>query len=186
MTGRAIPAGGWAALLLAAALAAVALPAVGAIIDGPLGGREATPFRGKALSGAPLGLDELLGAREFLVLTFWGINCKPCLKEMELLGALWAKAPFRERANIIAVNADGLPADRLAEEMARRSIHVGYPVLPDEGRAVTGAYLNEVVPMTVLIDRSRRIVCTILGSNPNDVRRLEEIVMSRSGKGPKR
>lgn len=175
----------WATALLAALCvlaAAVPVPAQEGPEQGAGGPAEvALPFSARTLSGDELGLDALLRGKRYVVLTFWGLNCSPCLKEIARLNALWGNPSFREKAGMLAVNTDKVGPKRLVAEMAKRNIEIAFPVATDEGYEITNAYVNGIIPLTVLIDGDRRIRMSILGADPEELTVMEKIVLAAKG-----
>lgn len=147
------------------------------VLPGMTDGETVRSFSGETLSGEPLTLGSLLDGKDFLVVMFWGINCKPCLAEIALLSDLWENHEVRKRARVICVNTDGLDAKTLLDEMARKNIEVALPVVPDENQAITDSFVDGLIPLTVLIDRDRRIRLSILGAGSENVDLLRDMII---------
>ena len=139
---------------------------------------KASPFSCTTLSGERLAYESLAGGRPYLVLVFFGVNCKPCQKEIAQLNELVRNRAFREQAGVYAVNADGYPAGKLAAELKRREITVDFPVIPDDNQAITNLYVEGVVPLTVVIDRDGRILLSVVGARPESVRKIEKLILA--------
>jgi peroxiredoxin len=136
------------------------------------------------LSGETATLDSLVEGKDRLVMVFWGVNCLPCLQEIEQLNREWEGPEFRRRLRMIAVNTDGLGAGALLKEMATREISIAFPVVTDEDHRITDTFVNGLIPLTVVIGKDRTVRKMFLGGGEETVDRVREEVLS--GRGEKR
>jgi hypothetical protein len=51
------------------------------------------------------------------------------------------------------------------------------PVVPDENQAITDSFVDGLIPLTVLIDRDRRIRLSILGAGSENVDLLRDMII---------
>lgn len=144
-------------------------------------GEIVEPFSCEGLSGETITFESLLDGKDFLVIVFWGVNCGPCVQEFERLSAMWANPRFRQRAAMIAVNTDGRGAETLKDQMEERRIRIPFPVIPDEDQMITNAYVDGLIPLTVLIDRERRVRFSILGGGEEGTLLLERSILGDGG-----
>ena len=133
--------------------------------DAALVGSAAPPLRLPDPAGRVRSLDEWKG--RLVLVNFWASWCAPCVAEMPLLDRFG-----RERAaqgwSVVGIAADGAGPTRAF--LARHP--VGYPILIDDpeapGRArdASQSYGNrhDVLPYSVLVDRSGHIVAQHAGS----------------------
>ncbi len=113
-------------------------------------GRRYLDFEAPRLSGGQFRLSDSIGKRVVL-LQFWGIRCSPCLAEMTFLAELQRSAP--QGLEIVAVNTDALPAERLREAMAARSLNPPFSIVCDQDSSASKRYTHWLIPVLVLIDR---------------------------------
>lgn len=138
----------------------------------------APSFSCTTLSGTKLTSDTLAEGRPYVVLIFFGVNCKPCQTKIAQLNAVWRNERFREKARIYAVNADGFDAARLSAEVAKRQISIDFPVVVDDNQVITNLYVDRIVPLTVVIGNRDRILLTSIGARVNSVRKIEEMILA--------
>ncbi len=139
---------------------------------------KAAPFSGMTLSGQKVTLETIRLGKPFAVLTFFGVSCIPCQKKMGQLNELWRDDRFREKTALYAVNADGLSAEKLVEEMARRNIKIDFPVIADDNQAITNLYVDGIVPLTVVIDNQDRVVISLVGARPEGARKMADHILA--------
>ncbi len=107
----------------------------------------APDFALKSDSGRNLRLREMRG--QVVMINFWATWCGPCREEMPKLQQLYGK--YRaDGFMLLGVNIDDNSAN--AVRMARK-LGVTFPVLFDQGKAVSKLYQVDAMPSTVLIDR---------------------------------
>lgn len=128
------------------------------------------------LDGDRFSLSDHVG-RDVIVISFWATWCAPCLNELPHLSELYEKAKD-QGLMVVAVSMDEPNTQAEVAPMARR-LGLEMPVVIDaEQRAVRLYNKGRDAPMTVVIDRSGRIVKAQAGFNPGDEVRLEEQVMA--------
>lgn len=136
--------------------------------------RQATPLADSPLIGQPvpsLSLPDLDGQLHRLtdyrgrrvLLNFWASWCVPCLAEMPALNQ--AQAKFGKQGVIVVGIAMDEPK-RIHAFLAARPMN--YPILLGQSRAPSTSLqlgnIHEVLPYSVLIDASGRIVATHAGA----------------------
>jgi thiol-disulfide isomerase/thioredoxin len=170
-----------AAIILVAFLAvAGGVRVSGASADDP---PPAPPFSGTTLDGRKLTFEALSEGRPYVVLVFFGVNCKPCQKEIALLNDCWRNEAFRDRARFYAINADGFDGRRLSAELERRKIKVDFPVIPDDNQVITNQYVDGIVPLTVVIGKKDRILLSVIGARIEKIRKIEELILAGKESG---
>lgn len=126
--------------------------------------REAIDFSLPLLDGSEeVTLEDYRG--QVVYLTFWASWCVPCRQEMPYLAQL-RKRHEGEGLEIIGINVDeSLPeALQFAEDYK-----LSFPLLWDEDRAVSKAYLVPGYPTHYLVDRRGKIRFSGLGFSLKDV-----------------
>jgi peroxiredoxin len=129
-------------------------------------GTVATDFSARDIEGRTVRLSDYLGKQAILI-DFWATWCEPCLAEMSHLRKLY-EANKSKGFVVIAVSMDG--PDTVAEvpSFAKRNGMV-FPVVLDEDSHVAGVYNpKKAAPLSVLIDKSGKVVKTHEGYNPGD------------------
>jgi peroxiredoxin len=126
----------------------------------PKAGQAAPDFTLKSTSGKNLRLRELRG--EVVLINFWATWCGPCRQEMPLLNKLYTQ--YRPAGFVLlGVNIDDDPA--AARDMAGK-LGVGFPVLFDADKRVSRQYDVDMMPATLLVDRSGTIRYVHRGYRP--------------------
>ena len=119
----------------------------------------AEKFSLPGLDGKQVKLEDSLG-KGYVVLNFWARWCASCEEEVPQLAALM-RSPGADKAVFIGVNV-GDTAAKAAKFVAKT--RYPYLVALDKDKAVAKKYGVLGLPVTVIIDRSGRIV--FRGSRP--------------------
>lgn len=143
--------------------------------EGLKAGEQAPQFAGKDLSGATVDLASLLRENKAVLVNFWGLRCGACLQEMPSLAALHAKYKGKG-LSIVGVNVDGVGADVIKAQLPRLQVSPPYTVMTDEELKVADLYKLAAAPLTILMDRSGKIVYTHEGYRPGDEKELDTSV----------
>jgi mono/diheme cytochrome c family protein/peroxiredoxin len=121
--------------------------------------------------GRTVSLDQHRG--RLVLVTFWGATCGPCLKELPNLERLADR--FRD-AGLIVLPVCVDPADP-AEARAVASGRISHlPVFADSDGSARLGYDVQVLPTTVLIDQSGRLIGSAQGSRGWDRPEVEELI----------
>ncbi|MEM9622319.1 MAG: TlpA disulfide reductase family protein [Pseudomonadota bacterium] len=132
---------------------------------------EAAPdFTLKTLTGPNLRLEEYRG--QVVLINFWASWCGPCRQEMPVLDRLHQRYEDTGFA-VLGVNVEGevKPAKEIVDKT-----NVTFPVLIDEGQAVSELYDLEAMPSTVVVDRDGLVRYVHLGYKPGDEAKYVEVV----------
>lgn len=118
-------------------------------------GKPAPAFELADLAGNPLRLADFSG-KKLVWLNFWGLRCGPCVRELPVLQKIYKT--YKDRGLVIvAVNADGVDAEFLKNQLAQRddlkAAGITFPVAPDAAFSVIDAYGLMGAPLNVLIDK---------------------------------
>ncbi len=150
---------------------------------GAIVGRKRPDFRLKDLDGLPREIGEWDGHP--LIVNFWASWCLPCRREIPAFIEL-QKRYGPEGLRFIGIAVDERPAVRTYAEGL--GIEFNYPVLvgTEEAIEVARDYGNEagILPYTVAIDRSGRIVQVQFGEFP--LKDIEALIESLIGDGRSR
>ena len=132
---------------------------------------EAAPdFTLKTLGGPNLRLEEYRG--QVVLINFWASWCGPCRQEMPILDRLHQRYEDTGFA-VLGVNVEGeaAPAQKIVDKT-----NVTFPVLIDEGQAVSELYELEAMPSTVVVDRDGVVRYVHRGYKPGDEAKYVEVV----------
>lgn len=153
------------------ALPAASLEATPAPPAAPAPAPFALPdFESSALGGGRVALHELL-ARGPVLLNFWALWCKPCLKELPELDHL--QREYGDRGfTVLAVNGDS-PVDVTRVAPFVKSRGYTFPVVTDLDGRLRRRFQVNALPTAILLDGQGRIVWTNQGYRPGDEKTLE-------------
>ena len=118
----------------------------------------APQFALKDLSGKTASLSEYKG--KVLLLNFWATWCAPCRREMPDL-IKWQKEYQSRGLQIIGITH--LPYRRSDVQRVVRQMKVNYPVLLGTDELAALYKVDEVLPVTIVIDREGKVRSRILG-----------------------
>ena len=160
-----------AGLLPAAAALVLACTPAGSGAASPTKGGEATDFSARDLEGRTFRLGEHLG-RHAVLLDFWATWCQPCQAEFPHLQRLYTEN--RERGFVVvAIAMDGPETIAEVPSFVRRN-NLTFPVVLDEDSRIAALYNpRKAAPLSILIDKTGRIVKVREGFNPGDDALLE-------------
>ena len=131
---------------------------------------EAPDFTLKSLEGSNLRLEEYRG--QVVLINFWARWCGPCRQEMPLLDRLHHRYEDTGFA-VLGINVEGEAAP--AQEIVDKT-KVTFPILIDEGQAVSELYNLEAMPSTVVVDRDGIVRYIHRGYKPGDEAKYVEVV----------
>lgn len=133
----------------------------------------ATPpdFELATLSGETVRLSDHLG-RDVILIDFWATFCKPCLRSMPKLDALYEK--YRSRGFVVlGVSIDSPNELDEVRAMASR-MEIDFPILLDQETRVVALYNPKTsAPYSVLIGRDGRVLRRQEGYTAGDEGSLE-------------
>lgn len=166
-----------AAVVLGLAASACGSDGAGRGAASPTSGsvERATDFAARDIEGKTFKLSDHLG-KDVVLLNFWSTFCEPCLHEFPHMRKLQDK--YRGKGLVIvAVAMDGPETVAQVEPFARRN-QLNFPVLLDEDSHVVSIYNpKKSAPMSIVIDRSGKVVSRREGYNPGDEEFLEADVV---------
>jgi thiol-disulfide isomerase/thioredoxin len=127
---------------------------------------EAPDFALRTLQNQNLRLSEFRG--EVVLLNFWASWCGACRQAMPSLNDMYGKYRL---AGLVMLSVNVEDDFRRATSMAK-SLSIAFPVLLDERREVSKSLRIELMPTTLLIDRSGVIRYRYTGYNLNDEQKI--------------
>ena len=130
-------------------------------------------FNTELLSGDEIKFSEMYSNGVTLV-NFWALWCKPCRVEMKALKELYEKySP--QGFQILGINQDS-PRSVAKVESYIASHEVKYDVALDPNKELFEMFNGQVVPLTLLYDKSGKVVYQNTGYLPGDEFKLEEAI----------
>ena len=134
-------------------------------------GTVATDFAAQDTTGATLHLSSYLN-KNVILIDFWATWCQPCLEEMPHLRRLY-EANKANGLVVIAVSMDGPETVAEVPSFAQRN-RLTFPVVLDQDSHVASIYNpRKAAPLTLLIDRTGKIVMVHEGYNPGDEQTIQ-------------
>jgi thiol-disulfide isomerase/thioredoxin len=109
------------------------------------------------LDGSHVSSKELAG--KIVLLNFWATWCGPCKDEMPAFERL-RKSLDQDKFVLLTVTTD-LQRDGIRHFLRNLGLHL--PVLFDEDREVSGAYMVRALPTTVIIGRTGTVLGRAVG-----------------------
>ena len=106
---------------------------------------------GRSLEGQQYTLGSLQG--KVVVISFWATWCMPCRAEIPMLNSIYEEL-HDQGLVILGITAE--PASVVQDFLKDRPI--SYPVVIDQGAAITNRYKVQAFPTLVVIDREGKIV----------------------------
>ena len=106
------------------------------------------------------------------MINFWATWCEACMEEMPSLVALreqYAPKGFE----ILGVNVDENPAQSAPD--AVKNMGIKFPIFTDKSNALAELFDVHAIPLTVIIDKSRKILLVEPGGrdwNTEDMQQL--------------
>jgi peroxiredoxin len=129
-------------------------------------GAIAADFVSRDIDGKTLRLSDYLG-KQAVLLDFWATFCEPCLAEMPHLRRLY-DANKSKGFVVIAIAMDGPETVAEVPNFAKRN-QMTFPVALDEDSHVASIYNpKKSAPLSVLIDKTGKVVKIHEGYNPGD------------------
>jgi thiol-disulfide isomerase/thioredoxin len=120
-------------------------------------------------------LEDLRG--QWVVINYWAPWCKPCIAEIPQLNVLDTQYP---QVTVLGVNYDGASGAEL--EQQRQQLGVTFASLEVDPVAQLGTSRPEVLPTTLILDPTGRLVATLLG--PQTLDSLVKVTEQGAGKAP--
>ncbi len=130
-------------------------------------------FSTELLSGDEIQFSEMY-ANGVTLVNFWALWCKPCRVEMKTLKRLYEKYSNQE-FQILGINQDS-PRSVAKVESYIVSHEVKYHIALDPNKELFEMFNGQVVPLTLLYDKSGKVVYQSTGYLPGDEFKLEEAI----------
>jgi thiol-disulfide isomerase/thioredoxin len=135
---------------------------------------RAPALAARTLDGGQARLGDYLGTHVVL-LEFWSIFCKSCIEEMPHIMAL--RERYRSQGfEVLSINTDIFSDARILTALKKAGVKIDYPVLRDSRQEIAKAYNVEILPVTVIIDRSGWIRLYQEGYRPGDEERFDSLI----------
>lgn len=131
---------------------------------------SAYTLKGTDIEGKPLDLDELL-IQGPVLLDFWALWCKPCLKELPQLDKVQARWAARG-LTVVAINTDS-PVELARVRPFVRSARYRFRVLTDPSGELKRRFDVNTLPTSLLIAPDGLVLWTNQGYRPGDEKALE-------------
>ena len=157
---------GLARLVLALALLPVSASTLAEAPMQPVEERVPVPGAFVDDGGAPVRLESLRG--RLVLLNFWATWCAPCVEELPAMNAAWA-ALEGEGVGMLAINAG--EARETVEAFLER-VPVDFPVALGDAARTLPDWSVRVLPTTLVLDASGRVVYEALGPRDWDAEAL--------------
>ncbi|MBU1102010.1 MAG: TlpA family protein disulfide reductase [Bacteroidetes bacterium] len=136
---------------------------------------KAPNFMLENIDGDLVELNDYLGESPIL-LSFWATWCKPCHEEMVQLNRIYEEYES-EGFVMLAISTDNEKSIAKVKPFIK-SKGYSFEVLYDTNQEVSRKYYAQMVPYTVIIDKSGEIVYSHMGYKKGDEKKIEELVIN--------
>ena len=137
-------------------------------------GATASDFSARDIDGKTVQLSTYLG-KQAVLLNFWETWCEPCVAEFPHLRRMYETNKDKGFV-MLGIAMDGPETVANVPAYARRN-QLNFPVLLDEDSQVASVYNpKKSAPLSVLIDKTGKIVAIREGYNPGDEKDLAKEV----------
>ena len=136
-----------------------------AAIGDPVALFQGTTIQGKDITSARFG-------DNVLILTFWGLNCRSCLSEMQALQKLYDE--FKGQGLLIwAINTEDISAQEIVNGLSARNIQISYELIADPGLNISRFFTSWFIPVTVIVDSEGTVEYYKIGFNEADIGKIK-------------
>lgn len=144
-------------------------------------GSDAPRFVAPLLEGGDFDLGPLIG-QKVILLDFWSIYCVSCVQEMPKLVDIHNRYKDAGLATV-GVDLDSFGTKRVVKFVEGLDFRVTYPIVVDKRREVAAKYGVSVLPTTIIIDKTGKVIYYHVGYAPGDEAEIEETVKQALGAG---
>ncbi|MCV6605255.1 MAG: TlpA family protein disulfide reductase [Porticoccaceae bacterium] len=139
-------------------------------------GDQAPGFSVTTTDGAAVDTDALKG--KVILVNFFATWCPPCKAKLPMIDKTIYQQIDHE--DLVVVN---LGREHDSDEVAEFKAEYGYtmPFAPDPGRAIYSQYAEKMIPRSVVIGRDGVIVLHAMGSSPEEVQHLKQVIQQQLG-----
>jgi thiol-disulfide isomerase/thioredoxin len=138
--------------------------------------------KGKFVKKTSFDLQPYIG-KKVIMLDFWSIYCVSCVQEMPKLIEIQKKYP--DELLTVGVDLDSFGTKRVVKFLKqyekKTKTKIPYPIVVDKRRKVAGQYSVSVLPTTIIIDKSGKIVYYHVGYKPGDEKEIEAKIREAAG-----
>jgi peroxiredoxin len=136
---------------------------------------SASDFTTRDIGGKTVRLSDHLG-KEVIFIDFWATYCEPCRAEFPHIQKMY-DAHKSNGFVVLAISMDGPETIATVPQIAG-SYNVTFPVLLDEDSSIASMYNpKKSAPLSILIDKTGKIVRVREGYNPGDEKLVEDDVV---------
>jgi len=129
-------------------------------------GKPASDFTARDIDGKTITLSDHL-TKEVILLNFCASWCEPCVQEFPHLRRIY-DANRTRGLFVMAISMDGLESAANVPAFARRN-QLNFPMLIDSDSRIAALYNpKKAAPLTILIDKTGKIVLVREGYNAGD------------------
>lgn len=136
-------------------------------------GDTAPLFISDTLTGEQFRLKDHLG-KNVVLLNFWSVFCKDCIKRIEALNKI--NDLFQKREFKLVGIAGDPPTDRMLIQVKKYAARMHFDVILDPELEVFDSYGVEIIPFAVLIDRDGTVVMAIQSLDPEPLKMISDAI----------
>ncbi len=125
------------------------------------------------LDGDLIELEEEIGEGPVLI-SFWATWCKPCKEELKKYNKLYEK--YSEKGlKLFAISVDNEKSIAKVKPYVKTNSYE-FPVLLDPNSEVARLYYAQMVPYSLILDKSGEVIYSHLGYKKGDELKVEKII----------
>lgn len=138
------------------------------------GGRKIPNFSLRDIDGNKVVLDSILSESKVVMISFWAIYCKSCVRELTKMTSIYEKYGD-EGFEVLAINEDGPRRESQIKPFVR-SRKWKYRILLDVDGSAKKLLKVVALPTTFILDRDANLLLNRIGFTTEEEKSVEKIV----------
>jgi peroxiredoxin len=134
-------------------------------------GAELPNFRLHSIEGAKLDIGDL--PHKVMMLNFWATWCDACMEEMPSIVSL-REQYVQKGFEVLGINVDENPS-KVVPDIAKK-LGMKFPIFTDKDNALADMFDVHAIPLTVIIDKNRKILFLESGGRDWNTEELHQML----------
>lgn len=128
--------------------------------------------------GKVINTAELVDGETPMIISFWAVTCKPCIRELDAINDLYPDWIEEANFRVVAVSTDDARFTAQARSLAEGHGWGDYTLLYDKNGDFKRAMNVQFTPQVYVVDKNGKIVYSHTGYTPGGEYELFEIIKS--------